>query len=651
MRWIVLGMLGLLAGDGWAAGDAARRAEIRRALEIAERAPLAEYAGAARRLADHPLAPYLEYAHLRRQLDTVAPARVERFLQREAALPIADTLRLQWLQALLRRQDWARYLATYRGESDPDLRCGALHARLLRGMDAKFLDDAQALWLSGDSLPSRCDPSFMALRAAGRLTPARRWERVDLAAGRANLDLMRFLARGLVPVEQRRAEAYAAYLAAPGAAAAQGWPRDARSARIATLGIVGLAVRDPDGAEALLAALATPLALDQAQRDQALYAIALWSAASYLPQAAARLERVPPRARDDRLREWRAREALARNDGAAVRAAIAAMPDAQRADPRWRYLDARLRERQGDRAGADASYAALAREPSYYGFLAADRLQQPYALCPLEPPADTALRRDVAVEPGLARALDLHAIQREGWARREWDAAVAALDPTRRRVAVALAHDAGWYDRAVFTLKDGEDLRHYALRFPLPHAQHLRREAKKHGLDPAWVAALIRAESAWIADARSHADARGLMQLLPGTARAEARHLGLRWTGEAALLQPQTNIALGTAHLARMLQRHGHPYLATAAYNAGATPVARWLAQRPPHEPDLWIETIPYRETRDYVARILAFSVIYDWRLHDEALPVSRRMLGDAGRGVARRGFACPPTAKVASTP
>jgi soluble lytic murein transglycosylase len=79
--------------------------------------------------------------------------------------------------------------------------------------------------------------------------------------------------------------------------------------------------------------------------------------------------------------------------------------------------------------------------------------------------------------------------------------------------------------------------------------------------------------------------------------------------------------------------------------------VARWLSQRAPNEPDLWIETIPYRETREYVARILAFSVIYDWRLHGKAVPVTRRMQGDAGARAAQREFVCPVPSLAASRP
>jgi soluble lytic murein transglycosylase len=651
MRWTFsLLLFGAVCASAPAADLASRRGAFKRALETAERGPLSDYGSAARPFADHPLAPYLEYAHLQRQLKTVDAARVKRFLDRHGDVAVAPLLRDAWLHALIARRDWLAYRTFYDGSANPQLRCGWLQSRLATGMDKAFLDDAQAAWLSGSSVPSLCDPAFAALRIAGRITPALAWQRIDLAADEGNHALVRFLSKSLPAADGKRADAYGAFLAAPDAALAKGWPKDARSRRIATLGLSRLAQKDPDRAESMLATLEKPLGLDAAQRGAVLNQIALWSAASYLPNAAQRFARVPADAYDERLHEWRAREALARGDHRAVRKAIATMGDAQRADPRWRYVDARLRERLGEKDAARADFAQLAREPTYYGFLAADRLQAPYALCPLKVSADEKTRDDVAGEAHLERAFELHALQRDAWARREWAAAMKTLAPDERRVAVALADDAGWYDRAVVTLNSGDDLRFYALRFPQPYARHLRAEAKKNGLDPAWVAALIRAESAWIADARSHADARGLMQLLPSTARMEARRLGLAWGGDASLFQPLGNITLGTAHLAQMLTKHGgKPYLATAAYNAGATPIARWLSQRAPVDADLWIETIPYRETRDYVARILAFSVIYDWRLQGKALPVSRRMLGDDPSRAKRREFSCPDS--VATTP
>ena len=204
-----------------------------------------------------------------------------------------------------------------------------------------------------------------------------------------------------------------------------------------------------------------------------------------------------------------------------------------------------------------------------------------------------------------------------------------------------VAQDNGWFDRGVFGLgKAPGETRLYTLRFPIHHTDIIQREAKKNRLDPAWVAAEIRAESTYNPRARSHANARGLMQVLPETGAAVARRQGLAWGGAESLYDSETNIILGTAYLREKEDMYGKPYVAIAAYNAGPTPTSRWLSQRPSMDPDFWIETISYKETRDYVARILAFSVIYDWRMYGLATPVTDRMRGVAGS--PRKKFACP---------
>jgi soluble lytic murein transglycosylase len=626
MRFLVVPLLLFASCVSAAAADpATHRAEFKRALEIAERGPPSDYAGAARALADHPLAAYLEYAYLRRQLDRIDAAPVRRFLQRHADLPIATTLRDAWLHALIRRKDWAAFRAFYVERGDLDLRCAALHARLIAGTDADFLDDAQALWLSGTSLPALCDPSFVALRVARRITLELVWRRIDLAIDADNAALVRFLARDLPGAQRTRAEAYAAFLASPSHTGTLGWPRDARSARVATHALQRLAQRDPDAAEALFAALATPLKLAPEQRGAVLNQIALWSAASYLPASAARFARA--RSAGSRRSGGGARRDRGDARGTARRRSLALHRRAVAACRRARGRTQRVRG-AGDRA-------ELLRLPR-------GGPARP-ALCAV--PAGPRRRCRAAQARGGAAGAGARAGAARTGSARVGAARMGRGDRRPRRGAAPHRGRPGRRRRLVRP-------RDYALRFPLPHARHLRAEARRHGLDPAWVAALIRAESAWQAQARSHADARGLMQLLPGTAREEARRRGLPWRGASALYQPLTNITLGTAHLQEMLQRHdGRPYLATAAYNAGPQPVARWLAQRAPREPDLWIETIPYRETRDYVSRILAFSVVYDWRLQRDALPVTRRMLGDAGRRATRRDFACPSSPPVASTP
>jgi soluble lytic murein transglycosylase len=214
---------------------------------------------------------------------------------------------------------------------------------------------------------------------------------------------------------------------------------------------------------------------------------------------------------------------------------------------------------------------------------------------------------------------------------------------------VEVAQDNGWFDRAVFALgRTPDERRLYELRFPLHHGATIRREAAKNGLDPAWVAAEIRAESVFNPNARSGANAMGLMQVLPGTGMEIARRLGLPWGGAQSLYDPDTNIVLGTAYLRQMLDKYGgKPYFAIAGYNAGPAPLQRWQSQRPGMDPDFWIETISYKETRDYVARVLAFSTLYDWRLNGNAVPLSDRMRGVAGG--ARKQFICA-LAKPGST-
>ncbi len=178
-----------------------------------------------------------------------------------------------------------------------------------------------------------------------------------------------------------------------------------------------------------------------------------------------------------------------------------------------------------------------------------------------------------------------------------------------------MAAERGWHDRAVYALNRGEDLHYYDLRFPLARRTDIVRDARSAGIDPTWAYAIIRAESAWTTDARSGADAFGLMQLLPGTAKHLAKQLGVSFSGASALFDPDLNIRLGTQYLGKMALRYdGSPWLASAAYNAGSDPVGRWIDARDSLDPDFFIETIPYKETREYVARVLAFAVIYDWR-------------------------------------
>lgn len=646
----------LLLAPGAGAADiappdlTAQRPAILEAFRLAERGPLSVTDLA--RIADHPLRGWAEAAGLRKGIGAVGLAEGRDATRRLSGEAAGDWWREAWLRELARRGAWREFLDTWVASEDVELRCHHLAARLGTGAaDAAWQAEALALWPSPASLPAACDPAFKALDSRGLLTPALRWQRIEAALLAGQTGLARFLATGLPAADLAQAKDYADFIDAPHARAAR-WPTGPRSARVAAEGLARLARRSPDSAETQLATLAPALGMDEATRGKVLYEIALWTVASYLPRSAERLAAVPAGNYDERLHEWRVREAMARRDDAAALRAIEAMPAAQRNDSRWQYFEARHRERLGQAGAARALYAQAATTATFHGFLAADRLQQPYALCPLEPARDPALRRAVADTPAMARALELFRLGRSSQAIREWAALLRSLSPDGQKVAIEFARDANWYDRAVFTIgTTPEALRYYSLRFPLHHDHVIRREARRHQLDPAWIAAQTRAESAFMPNARSHADARGLMQLLPSTAQRTAKRIGQAWTNAASLYDPETNLVLGIAHLRHELDAHGVAYKAIAAYNAGPAPVLRWERDRPDFDPDFWIETVTYRETREYVARVLAFSVIYDWRLDGNAVPVTQRMLGRTVPASARRSFTCPTSPAPTSTP
>jgi soluble lytic murein transglycosylase len=628
-----------------------QRAALQAAFDAADRGTLP--AEVAAQFASDPVYPWLQATALRTEIATATPAQVEPLLAKYDGHPVAAWLRNTWLTELARRIDWRDFRSAYRDSDDKALRCADLAARLDAGAtDDKWVQDARALWLTGTSLADNCDAPFAQMMAMGKLDEGWRWQRIDLAVTEKQTGVIRYLAKTLEHDDARLALSYAAYIDAPTTTIPVVWPRTARSRDVATVALSRLARRDPDIAASMLPAVASTLHLDSDERGRVLHDIALWTVASYLPGSAERLNAVPESAYDDSLYEWRVREAISRSDDAAALAGIEKMPDKQRNDSRWQYFEARLRERAGQADAAQALYQKAAMSPTFHGWLAADKLKQSYALCALEPSADAALRQRVANNAGLQRAFELFAIQRPGPATRDWTAAVKPMTDDERRIAVLLAQNNGWYDRAVFAMNSSpDDSRYYSLRFPLHHDADIRAQSRINSLDPAWVAGETRAESAFMPNARSGADARGLMQLLPGTGALTASRLGLAWQGGESLFDASTNITLGTAYLRQMVDHFsGFPYLAIAAYNAGPAPVERWMAQRPELDPDFFIESIPYKETREYVARVLAFSVVYDWRLNGDAAPLSDRLLGhlvtDAKQ---RRGFICPTVATTVS--
>ena len=639
-----------------------QRAAFKQAYAVAQQQGGDGWRQLASGLHDYPLYPYLQAAALEHDLKQTDLATVQAYItQYPDWIPAAD-LRRDFLLELARRQDWNGFLALYQPNLGDTLTCEALQAKLSRGATLDFDRDLADLW-GKPSLPDACDDVLSAAHDQGLLTTTRLWSRIEHAAdaGQAGTigKLVGWLPSGDMPAAQQLAQALRDPAASVAAAATS--PDTERAREAATLALTRLARRQSANADTAWQNLQTHLTFSASQRDQILRTLALFHATDFDENALARLIALPAAAQSDSTREWRARIALAEQDWNAVLDAIQAMTETQQQDGEWRYFRARALAALNRSDESQPLFASLAKEPTFFGFLAADKLQQPYALCPLQLASDPQREQALLSRPGLLRAFELYAVNLPKFARREWARALQGDDQSTLRLAADLANQHGWYDRAVYTLSSGDALRLYDLRFPLASQDGVVTQAEQAGIEPAWAYGILRAESAWAPDARSGADARGLMQLLPATAAIVARNNGLNWNGGNSLYDPTVNITLGTRYLAQLASRYnGAPWLGSAAYNAGPNRVDQWLAARGTLAPDVFVATIPFKETREYVARVMAFSVIYDWRLNGNAVPLASRMspvgqtYGLPNAMTAKRSVACPASAvidKPESTP
>ncbi|MET0934998.1 MAG: transglycosylase SLT domain-containing protein [Luteibacter sp.] len=648
----------LAAGAAMASGTDAQRSQFRQAYATAQQGGDAWRAQAAG-LDGYVLFPYLEAAALEHDLKTLDRAPVDAYLARYPGLIPAADLRRDYLGELARRKDWATFTAMYQPGLGDALSCFSLQAKLSRGEPLVFERDLADLWKKA-SLPNACDPVIAAAHDQGLLTPDRLWLRIQVAAEAGKGGTIASLAPWLPPEDAGAAQHMAQALNDPGTALREAatWPDTPRNRQAVTLALQRMARKQSTTADSAWNALSSRFTLSEQQRGAVENALALFHATDFDESALDRLAALPPGAQTDATREWRVRVALARQDWPAAMAALDALGESQKDDGEWRYFRALVLTRLGRQGEARALFQSVSQEATYFGFLAADRIDASYAICPSTMATDE--RREAALlnEPGMDRAFELYAVGLQKPGRREWTAALAGRDADTQRLAADLAFRKGWYDRAVFTLSSGDALRLYEQRFPLARQDGVVEQASQAGIEAPWAYAIIRAESAWMTDARSGADARGLMQLLPGTASLVARRNGLNWSGGESLYEPTTNIILGTRYLSQMAARYnGAPWLASAAYNAGPNKVDQWLGARGTLDPDLFVVSIPYKETREYVARVMAFAVIYDWRLTGNALPISSRMtrIGSTyalpSAGAVRKPVSCPAPTAVKKTP
>lgn len=631
---------------------AAQRAEFAAAWDAARKGDRDVFEQSLEGLSDYILYPYLRYEDLRHRRRSVGEEEMSGFLEAHRGWAFTPGLETAWLRSLGDRGRWDAVL-TYGGVSqDTEVRCHFAHARIRRGLTDGLEPVAQALWTKGKSQPDACDPVFAWLRKRDGISSGLAWERFSLSMKARERKLARYIVRYMGTEDQAWADRWlqqdrGGYRQL---GRASRWPDGEKGRGIVQYGLARLARNDPDRAWDIFTQLDGRIGQTAEGRGGLLAELALWSAVGRSAETGTRMQSVPAGFRDDRLLEWWARHQLMQSDWGGVVETVTAMSPELQDDSRWIYWSARARLESGSVETGRAMLEQLAERANYYGFLAADRLDLPYAICPEEPDVpDTDIGAFMGRE-GVDRALELRRTGLSNWARSEWNQAVRGLDNGGLRAAAAVATREDWPDMAIHALGNSGDLRWYEWRFPLGYETLASSQAGKNGLDTSWVMGLMRSESALAADAISHAGARGLMQITPDTAKQLARRHSFSYGGRAELLEAEKNIRFGTAYLGELLERFsGNHVLATGAYNAGPRAVDRWISDGYTGDPAVWIDTLPYFETRDYIPRVLAFSTIYEWRFGQPVKRVSSRMPPVAPNGTEPNGapvgtaeVACP---------
>ena len=596
---------------------------------------LTEFQRLLTKLTDYPLYPYLLYQELYPRLDKAPTAEVYGFLWAYSDSPLAWRVYDAWLRTLAEQGRWQDFVGAYQpvsaaGDNSSEMSCLYHRALINTGNSADAFVDLDVVWLTGQSLPAVCDGVFEAWRKDGGLSDDLVWQRLGLAIDAGQPDLARQLSHLLPPADQLWAGWWLELRQRPERIKTPPAfnPQHPQLPNILAYGIKRLALNDAAGAVDVWQALRTAHPFTAAHTTAVNRGLALALAVQNNPQASVWLGALDLRDEDQRVRERRVLLAMNSGDWSAVLTWISQLNTEEQASSRWRYWQARALEHLDFPEQAASLYRRLLGR-DYYGFLAADRLGQPYALIHRPLLFSAAEMAEVEQVPGIARAREFYMLGRLTDTRREWNYTLQDFDEILKLRAARLAHDWGWRDGAIFTIAQAPRRDDLELLFPLDHREHVELRAKDSAIDPAWAFAIMRQESAFVTDARSPVGALGLMQLMPATAHMVAKELKMKLKNINNLLLPEVNVRLGSAYLRTRLDRFAaNPVLATAAYNAGAGRVRQWMpATGNTMSAELWVENIPFKETRDYVRRVMAFTIIYQYRLGGEPVSLSKLLL------------------------
>jgi len=568
-------------------------------------------------LDNYPLAVYLDYYKLSAQPARVRPNEARRFLESSQDTPLPNRFLAVYLNRAGRDRRWQDFLQVMPSEpNDIVLKCYYFRAKLSGGDKQTAWDGAEKLWVYGKSRPKECDPLFGAWLKVDELTDEVVWARLLETFEARQKSLMTYVARKGSDALKPWSDKLLAVYAKPDRMARQSLPDSSPySGDIASYGVAYLARYNPEKALSTWLAYKKTLSFTPAQIRRAEYAITLRSLYAKTDTNVPWLDSALLHLGDDKLFEIRLRWALGEGDWATVLSTVPNLSEVRSSSGAWRYWLAIAQENLGQSEEAKKGLATLALDRGYYSFLAADKLGEAYAFnsvgaSDIQPP--TMPQTPFAALPGVKRIEELYFHDEDQAAHSEWYKMLGDSDAPRQESLADYASTQGWYRMAIDGANRAKAWDRLDLRFPMPFQDTFDRYASVQKVPSTELMAIARRESAFYPSARSPVGARGLMQLMPATGRQVAKTLGAPHKS-ADLYEVEHNVLLGSTYYKQLLDRYqGNRVYAIAAYNAGPHRVDRWKNKAGEKvSVEIWVATIPFKETRNYVQAVLSYNVVF----------------------------------------
>ncbi len=525
--------------------------------------------------------------------------------------PLGTKLREKWLYDLAQRNDWHTYLLHYQPSNDLSLQCYAQFALYQEGEKQKAAENSKKLWLTGESRPPACDKLFTLLLNDKAFDEQMIHARVKLALAERNFSLATYL---LKKNEPHIASQLDAIHQSP--KRIQQLKSGNLDAELYLYGLKRLLLQNIDSANLLWQQAKARGLLNEAQQQQFIAQIAIYKSVRNKKDASTWFTRIKQEFMNESLLEWQIRFALKKYQWAEVERLI--QRSSNRDTPIWQYWLARSKEARGQRTEAVQIYKKLAMCRNYYGFLSSLRLHQPLEFAHEVSNINTSSL--VIYKPVTDQLKTLYNTKQTSTASKLANDFASELPKDEKSAFVHwLASDLGWIGKSVYLSNDEELNNQLALRFPLAYRSEIKQQSQRYHVSEALIYAIIRQESAFRDDVVSYAGAHGLMQLMPKTASWISKLHHISYQNKQQLFTLTKNIHLGVAYLSHLSKNYHQQLLLTvAAYNAGPTQVRAWLNAYPLKEADIWIEVIPFNETRNYIKSVMSYYAVYQFQLKEK---------------------------------